>query len=641
MFVNNLTGILMKVQEDPTTRYQYEIWFDYTRRAINTIAEGAMLAVPNFAGNDQETHYSILEVIGILPMHYALGDDTSGYPGFVTEAASNASKDWVTQDKVSTEDTTKIKCAAIPTNLEILEIPFSPDGSQPILQEEKNIPMVGREVHLLDTAMTERVANLSIDLEYKDKGDILKKENVIQIGTLVRDDKVRTFLKVEELIKVHFGIFGFTGVGKSNLLSTLVRKLLIESAEPVKIVIFDLMSEYTGLLLDQLLNLEGGRIINIGAKTVPESVLTYYNERSQNNNGRNKENLKQATIDFINTTVLPKRIKRQQEKLHRPAAIFLRDDKMLFWQRQKASVVDIITAVQDDFKKGMGNCENDVYKFVKKIAKQFQGKEVDKQLVTALETEIENFIEQYGNEETANTQNTPQKREKKNLTGTARSNLELIVSKLKSESEKTQLEIPAPVSTSIPKIIEWLNEPNQPNLLLVQAHDPDELREFASMLTGIAYESRRKTGRITPLVSFIFDEADEFIPGKASSESQQKTKAAVMSLARRGRKFGLGIGIATQRIANLDTNTLAQPHTYFVSKLPRQYDRQAIADAFGISEDMFRQTFKFKKGDWLLASYDAAGLEAIPIPIHTENADERILEFAEKQAKSAETQNND
>ena len=97
----------------------------------------------------------------------------------------------------------------------------------------------------------------------------------------------------------------------------------------------------------------------------------------------------------------------------------------------------------------------------------------------------------------------------------------------------------------------------------------------------------------------------------------------------------MGIGIATQRIANLDVNTLAQPHTYFISKLPRQYDRQTVASAFGISEEMFRQTFKFKKGDWLLASYDAAGLEAIPIPIHAENADEQILAFVEQQSSAA------
>lgn len=31
-----------------------------------------------------------------------------------------------------------------------------------------------------------------------------------------------------------------------------------------------------------------------------------------------------------------------------------------------------------------------------------------------------------------------------------------------------------------------------------------------------------------------------------------------------------------RRIANLDINTLAQSHTYFVSKLPREYDRRAM-----------------------------------------------------------------
>jgi hypothetical protein len=67
-----------------------------------------------------------------------------------------------------------------------------------------------------------------------------------------------------------------------------------------------------------------------------------------------------------------------------------------------------------------------------------------------------------------------------------------------------------------------------------------------------------------------------------------------------------------------------------VSKLPREYDRRALAEAFGISEDMFRQTFKFKKGDWLLASCDATGLEALPIPIHTEDANRNILDFVEE-----------
>ena len=67
-----------------------------------------------------------------------------------------------------------------------------------------------------------------------------------------------------------------------------------------------------------------------------------------------------------------------------------------------------------------------------------------------------------------------------------------------------------------------------------------------------------------------------------------------------------------------------------------KYDCDIIANAFDITEDMFRQTFRFKKGDWLLASYDAAGLEAIPIPIHLENAEDRVLNFVARLQPAAE-----
>jgi DNA helicase HerA-like ATPase len=86
----------------------------------------------------------------------------------------------------------------------------------------------------------------------------------------------------------------------------------------------------------------------------------------------------------------------------------------------------------------------------------------------------------------------------------------------------------------------------------------------------------------------------------------------------------LGLGIATQRIRYLDTNIMAQPHTYFISKLPRMSDRQAVAEAFGVSEELLNQTFKFKKGQWLLISHDATGLEAVPVPIRAPNANDRL-----------------
>jgi hypothetical protein len=214
-----------------------------------------------------------------------------------------------------------------------------------------------------------------------------------------------------------------------------------------------------------------------------------------------------------------------------------------------------------------------------------------------------------------------------NLTNTASQNLNELRENLEQLASQPQESVPEAAQIGTNEIVDILHDETSSALLVFQSHDPDALRDYAAMLAGVAYESRRRTGQITPLVSFVFDEADEFIPGQAGNDSQKRTKAAVMTLARRGRKFGLGMSISTQRIIYLDTNILAQPHTYFVSKLPRASDRQRIAEAFGISEEMFRQTFKFKKGDWLLASYDAAGLEAIPIPIHAENANKRILAF--------------
>jgi hypothetical protein len=182
---------------------------------------------------------------------------------------------------------------------------------------------------------------------------------------------------------------------------------------------------------------------------------------------------------------------------------------------------------------------------------------------------------------------------------------------------------------TVPDLVNKLNNATQDNLFIIQSHNPDDLRSFSNWLGNRCYEERRRKGQISPLVSFVFDEADEFIPQNPQGSYKDSTEIA-MTLARRGRKFGLGIGIATQRITYLDTSILAQPHTYFVSKLPRKSDQDRIREAFGISEEMFRQTVKFKKGDWLLVSYDATGLEAVPLPIHTPDANERLAKFLEK-----------
>ena len=144
IYETNKIGRLMITKENSQTRFQYEIWFEYTRQTIIDLKEGSLLAVKNFATDQEITHRSILEIISLKPIHYALGENVEGYPGFVMEAAKNLAIDWISQESESNEDTTIILCQATPIGLEIVE---KSDGI--FLNEEESIPMIGSDVRVI------------------------------------------------------------------------------------------------------------------------------------------------------------------------------------------------------------------------------------------------------------------------------------------------------------------------------------------------------------------------------------------------------------------------------------------------------------------------------------------------------------
>lgn len=601
MFIQDLEGYLINIKEDEQTRYQCEIWFDYTRKNMERIQEGAFLAAPNFFINEKENYrYTILEVVSVWPVHYGLGEDVKGYPSFVKEAARSAFGDWKQQESEAIEDTTQIQVIAVPTNLEVIDDDKEIEDSHNI-GEESSLPMTGGIIRFINNDLTQKIANLKIDQE---------SDNTIAIGHLIREKSIETYLLVEELLQVHFGIFGFTGSGKSNLLSTLVAKLFQEKTtqSPLKVVFFDLMSEYATLALDLLIE-KDAYLIGLGQKTFPGEVIDYL--------AGQEDKLDSAAQAMANTSLLPRGIKKYNTKIIDVYKHLLENKKILIYEKSNSnqSLGKFVTEYKKNKMKTESHAQKDIKddspfkKLMNELTKNENSlSQVDHQEIL---DKIENAADQSGKE--------------------ARSDL-LKLKKdidLKIQEVQDNLPLSPEVMISIPWIAGQLNNSDNDNLFVFQSHNPDELRLFSNWLGNATYEERRRKGQINPLVSFIFDEADEFIPQQPQGSYKDSTEIA-MTLARRGRKFGLGIGIATQRITYLDTNILAQPHTYFVSKLPRKSDQEKIRDAFGISEEMFRQTIKFKKGDWLLVSYDATGLEAVPLPIHTPDANARLKKFLEQ-----------
>ncbi|MHB8360191.1 MAG: ATP-binding protein [Thermoplasmataceae archaeon] len=606
-------GRLIFLQPDEKTRFNFTIWFDYTRVLMNDLKEGDLVAVNNFATDGNSTHWSILELVSVLPVHYALGsrpEDLRGFPGYIMAAAGNLPTDWMQQESTSSEDTTKIQCIATPINLEIVQKASSTDL---MLEDETNIPMIGSEVKLLSVESTKEILNKNLN----------NVSDVITVGTLIREPNIEVLMDIQNAIKTHMGIFGFTGVGKSNFISTLINSL-VSSPLKIKIIILDLNNEYLGLLGDVLLSRNTkGMVLNIGEKTLSGKVQEFV----QNNSSVNVD---QALAAYLKDLYLTRGLDPFRSSFDKILKTVLQGDTLkILKDEYSQSVEEFINAERDKLYDDYATIKirsyldlvfDGIVNLVGNLAKKLDltvARTIHNQLATII-GEIENSGDAPG----------------KSTESPINMRINIMKQDLKKIFNPPVWNVKPQNTINFNDIIGELNDESRSSLIIVNSFDPDEMRKFTFDLGVRLYENRRRKGKISPLVSFVFDEADEFIPSTAlAGSTYYSSKKVVEMIARRGRKFGIGLTIATQRSTYLDTNIMGQLHTYFVSKLPRETDRERVGEAFAVSMEMFTQTFKFRKGDWLFISHESAGLDSVPIPIHSKDAEERIKNYFNTQSK--------
>jgi len=607
----------MLLEPDPESRLKLTIWFDYTRKLVNVIREGDLVAIPNFGSDDR---YSLCEIFQVIPSHFAMATDVKGYPGFLMDAAKNASQDWTLQQDKSYEDTTKIVCLAIPMNLEFIDKPGLEELQNVTVLPEASLPMPGKEVRLISSELTRRIINYSLS----------KEKSVFEIGTLLRDDKVPVNIDLEDFVKTHFGVFGYTGVGKSNLISMIISRVVQDQKEPTNVCLFDLMGEYLGLLIDLMVSDQiDATIVCLGVETLPGPAQNYVSDPKRpvtsvstpqsldTHIGAPSKaaplapffappaNLEEAAKSLLDTALLPKRLRST-------ANAYLPHLRKLLQQKKVKVLFDpyklTIRAYIDSNKQSIYGRIGEAKRIeLDGLLARTLGGLMEQESTAAVATSAINSLS--GDH------------------GTLNGPISVLIERLKEITRRPQVDVKPEHAIRMGEIVRSLNSKARRSLFIIMSHDPDEIREFSRDLISEVFEQRRRTGQITPLSLFMFDEADEFIPADIKKTSYSASTDAVEMLARRGRKFGLGVGIATQRVTYLNTSIMAQPHTYFVSKLPRETDRERVSEAFAIGEDVLAQTFKFHKGNWLIMSHDALGVEGIPIPIKSHNSEDRIESF--------------
>jgi len=575
-------------------RYNCRIKVEYQKDLMGLLEEGMLLAARNFKqAVFGEERYTLMEISRVWPEHYGLkGLSDHGYYPMQFEIIEQSESDWLTDDKA----TMMIQIDAIPINYDLV---ITKDDDFRFIKGF-SYPVVGSPVYILNSEMINRMYNRNI----VEKMGIDPSKTVEdarldpRIGIIkmfqASDTIIPIYVDFEKLVRYHFGVFAFTGGGKSNLMSNILRKILLHTRD-VKVVVFDISCEYVFLLIDLLAD-----------EKIPAKVIL--------------ENRIESLDQFFNSVVKPREYE-SDERIKYGLKKIMDQNKVAFYTRPKRKIPTYAEFLEELIEQRKNCVEKPHY--LNAIDKIYDAalEYIEEHRLSENQEVCEEFIS-YISDVAVQTIEEFKVHEKSGLYGWATTRLAILdLIRRRQEDEKREAG-----GLTTEKIRELLED--ETRLICISISDPTTIKELVIALTQDLLIRRKRRFQVKPYILLVFDEAQEFIPELSSAAGiDKKCSKQVETLLRQGRKYGIGVCIATQRIAYLNTNALQQLHTYFVGTLPRPYDRTLISDTFMIDKGILEKTLEFAPGEWLLSSYIATGIENVPIFIKADNSEKEIEKF--------------
>jgi DNA helicase HerA-like ATPase len=573
-----------------SAKYECRIKAQYQKDLMGLLEEGMLLAVRNFkAKKFGGKRFTLLEISRIGPEHFGLKglSDQSYYP-YQFEIIEQSVADWDTDDRA----TMIIQLSAIPLNYDLIL-----EGNEHRYVKGFTYPVVGERVYILNKPTIHRMYNRKLLEELGLKWD----ERIVtssdarkdpRIGTIKmfqeEDGAVPIYVSFEKLVRYHFGVFSFTGGGKSNLLSNILRRIIYHS-KSTKVVVFDISMEYPFLLQDVFLDKA------IKSKIVAEIPIADTNRLSKimvAPRGFEKCDITQNMAKILSQGKLA-----HYEEAGKPPptyeGIF---DQIRMLERAEGDKQVNLDAIHD--------IEANVLKWIKDNSLE-RSNLISEQFLDYLQSTATNSIEKF----------KVWKNGSLAAWASTRAELKSTLNRSKEPADKN--------AYTPERLLELLN--GDTRLLCLSIAEPHIVKNLAITLTSEMLRQRKREFQVDPEILFVFDEAQEFIPAYDKARGIDLTCTnRIETLLRQGRKYGLGGCVATQRIAYLNTNALQQLHTYFVGPLPRPYDRSLVSSTFTIDQGILEKTLEFAPGQWLLSSYIATGMENVPIFITADNSEAEV-----------------
>ena len=525
------------------------------------------LYYPSFIGIERQVGgskgYVIFEVISVNPTHYQmLGMDVSmptllrkEYLDTINESWGKSQETWIDLGAIPTWYITKF------------------EGGDVKFEHTRFVPLAGARVYLLSKKAVQRF------LSYEDGESA---GNMIGFDLPLR-------IRMESLIRFHAGVFGFTGAGKSNLTSSLLRKAMTADKE-LAVVVFDVAGEYALHLVDLLA--AGGRVFT--NETIEDGEQFYTSqivpESLEMQVGSSKV---KAALERVYSSGLVQRLSLQES-----------GGLDLAWIQQ------LLERTVADAKAGATAAKIGVERlsasFYNKRGLQPSTRIVD--LEDLAKEELISLLREIHDKS----------HEKSGL----RSELEQVLAQFQTPTDSEEEAGPTPE-----KIAYQLATQKSPGLTILYLPEPMAARMTAARLIDRLLYLRKKIGNKGRIL-VVLDEAQEYIPDNPTDKTfTMSSNYAVEKLLRQGRKYRVHCWLATQRVAHLNVSALQQLHSYFVSTLPRMYDRMVVADSFALPYEVLERSAQLETGEWIFVSYKATRQKNVPVFLATENNETIVAEY--------------
>ena len=122
----------------------------------------------------------------------------------------------------------------------------------------------------------------------------------------------------------------------------------------------------------------------------------------------------------------------------------------------------------------------------------------------------------------------------------------------------------------------------KPITIVQMAGLPNEVvNAVVSVLARMAFEVAAWS-RGPYKIALLCEEAHRYVPADPN-QGFEPTRRAIARIAKEGRKYGVSLGVITQRPSELDSTVLSQCSTMFAMRLGNERDKTIIAAASGVS----------------------------------------------------------